>query len=279
MDLNNLFSLEGRIALVTGGATGIGRMAAEALVAAGARVLIVSRKGHACEEVAAELNAAGYTGRAEGFAGDIGTENGVRALAAEIGKRIDRLHILVNNAGVSWGTQLGEFPYSVWDKVMSVNVTGPFALTQAMLPLLKAAATEDDPARVINTGSVMGEVPLGETVYSYAASKAAVHHMIRVLAKELAGARITVNAIAPGPLQSKMTRFAIGHDEGERKMQRHVPRGRIGRPDNIGGCLLFPCGRGGSFLTGAILPVAAASTSRPGRRFSAATERAERWRS
>ena len=253
--LERLFSLGGKTALVTGGATGIGRMIATALAAAGAEVFIASRKLEACEATAAEINAEGLGGKVIALAGDVSSEEGVAALANAITERTERLHILVNNAGVSWGAPLGEFPYAAWNKVMSVNVVGVFALTQALLPLLEASASDDDPSRILNLGSVMGAQPLSENVYSYAASKAAVHHLTKSLAKELAIRRITVNAFAPGPFQSKMTAFATGTDEKAEKIGKGVPLGRIGLADDIAGAALFVCGRSGAYITGAILPI------------------------
>lgn len=255
MTPETLFSLNGKTALVTGGATGIGRMAAEALVRAGARVLIASRKGEACEAMAAELNALDAPGSAEGFTGDISNEDGINALVDEVNKRTKTLDILMNNSGVSWGAPMGQFPYAAWDKVMSVNVTGIFDLTQKLLPLLMKSASDDDPARVVNVGSVMGEVPMGDGAYSYAASKAAVLHLTKIMAKEFASYRVTVNALAPGPFVSRMTAFAT-EDEGKReRVGKSVPLGRVGRDEDIGGCMLFLCGRGGSYVTGAVLPV------------------------
>ncbi|MEX5564789.1 SDR family oxidoreductase [Pseudophaeobacter sp. 1A16562] len=251
----DLFSLEGKTALITGGATGIGRMAAEAMVRAGARVLIASRKGDACVAVAEELNAMDAPGSAEGFAADIGTVEGIDALVEEIKTRTPALHILMNNSGVTWGAPLGQFPHQAWEKVMSVNVAGVFDLTQKLLPLLIASSDADDPARVINVGSVMGEIPMGDGAYSYAASKAAVIHMSKILAKELAHQHVTVNALAPGPFVSRMTAFATGDEEKREKVGNDVPLGRVGRDDDIAGCVLFLAGRGGSYVTGAVIPV------------------------
>ena len=252
---SEIFDLTGKVALVTGGATGIGRMAATGLVGAGARVLIASRKAEACEAVAEELNAMGLPGRAEGFGGDVASEDGIAALVTEVQARTDRLDILMNNAGRTWGAPLGQFPHEGWAKVMDLNVTGMFHLTQSLLPMLKASGAEGDPARVVNVGSVMGEVPMGDGAYSYAVSKAAVHHMTRILAKELAASNITVNAIAPGPFQSKMTAFAtVGEGKADRVGQ-NVPLGRIGADEDIAGCLQFLCGKGGGYVTGAVIPV------------------------
>lgn len=255
MTPDTLFSLHGKTALVTGGATGIGHMAAEALVRAGARVLIASRKADACEAIAAELNALGAPGSAEGFGGDIGSKEGIAALAEEVRKRTQKLDILVNNAGVTWGAPLPDFPYEAWEKVMSVNVAGVFELTRQLLPLLVSAGSVDDPARVVNIGSVMGERPMGDGAYSYAASKSAVIHLSQILAKELAGQAITVNALAPGPFPSRMTAFALRDSEAQDKVGNDVPLQRVGRDEDIAGCVLFLCGRGGAYVTGAVIPV------------------------
>jgi NAD(P)-dependent dehydrogenase (short-subunit alcohol dehydrogenase family) len=255
MDIQTLFGLDGKVALVTGGATGIGRMAAESLVRAGATVLLASRKGEACEVVAAELNALGANGKAIGFAGDVGTEEGVDALVAAVKDRTETLDILMNNAGITWGAPMGQFPFKAWDKVMNVNVAGLFDLTQKLLPMLKASGTVDDPARVVNVGSVMGEREMGDGAYSYSASKAAVIHLSKILAKELAGDAITVNALAPGPFVSRMTAFATHDEEMRSKVGDDVPLKRVGRDEDIAGCMLFLCGRGGAYITGAVVPV------------------------
>jgi len=253
--LEDLFSVRGKTALVTGGATGIGRMAATALAMAGAAVMIASRKGEDCARTADEINASGAAGKVEGFSGNVGTEEGVAALAEEVGKRTDRLHILLNNAGLTWGEPLETFPYKAWSRVLDVNVTGLFHLTKSLLPLLEKAASHADPARIINLGSVMGTQPIADGAYSYTASKAAVHHLTRTLANELAGRHMTVNAFAPGPFQSRMTAFATGTDEKAEKVGSHVLLGRIGSPDDIAGATLYLCSKAGSYITGAILPI------------------------
>ncbi len=255
MTPENLFGLSGKTALVTGGATGIGRMAATGLVAAGARVLIASRKGDACVAVAKEINTLGYSGHAQGFAGDVGSEAGISDLISAVTSHTDTLNILMNNAGRTWGAPLGNFPYDAWEKVMSLNVTGMFHLSQGLSNMLAASGSADDPSRIVNVGSVMGEVPMGDGAYSYAVSKSGVHHMTRILAKEWAHRHITVNALAPGPFQSGMTAFAIGQDNGADRVGHRVPAGRVGRPTDIAACLQFLCGYGGSYITGAVIPV------------------------
>jgi NAD(P)-dependent dehydrogenase (short-subunit alcohol dehydrogenase family) len=167
----------------------------------------------------------------------------------------DQLPILVNNAGATWGAPLEEFPQSGWDRVIGTNVEGVFHLTVALLPALRAAASADDPARVINIGSIDGLRPSGMENYSYSASKAAVHMLTRHLAQRLAPEQITVNAIAPGPFESKMTAFMFASDEGRAAVVSIVPLGRIGRPDDAAGLVQFLCSRAGSYLTGNVIPL------------------------
>ncbi|PHP66451.1 3-oxoacyl-ACP reductase [Zhengella mangrovi] len=253
--LEELFSVKGKTALVTGGATGIGRMCATGLAMGGAHVMIASRKAEACQATADEINAMGLPGRVEGFGGDVATEAGVDALVAEVARRTDRLNILVNNAGLTWGEPYETFPYKAWSRVFDVNVTGLFHLTRQLTGMLDAAATDEDPARIINLGSVMGTQPIADGAYSYTASKAAVHHLTKTLAIEFAARRITVNAFAPGPFQSKMTAFATAGDENAKRIGARVPLGRIGAPSDVAGAALYLCSRAGSYITGCILPL------------------------
>ena len=250
--LPDLFSVKGRVALVTGGGSGLGRVCAEALLSAGARVLIASRKAEVCEAAAKELS---EIGPCEGFGGAVQSEAGVAALADEVRRRTGELHILVNNAGVSWGEPYEDYPWKAFDRVLSVNVTGLFALTRELTPLLKRAATPERPTSVVNLGSVMGIVTQAENAYAYSASKAAVHHLTRILAAEFAAAHVTVNAIAPGPFPSNMTKYAIGDEAGRAHAASAVPIGRVGHPQDLAGTLLYLTGRAGAYTTGAVVPL------------------------
>jgi NAD(P)-dependent dehydrogenase (short-subunit alcohol dehydrogenase family) len=248
-DPSTLFSVAGKRVLVTGGSRGIGEMVARGFLQAGATVLISARKADACRAAADEL---GALGPCTAVPADVATPDGVATLVEAVGPE---LHVLVNNAGATWGAPLEEYPDAAWDKVLGVNVKAPFALTRALLPALRKAATTDDPARVINVGSIEGiQVPELEN-YAYPASKAAVHMLTRNLALRLAGEAITVNAIAPGPFDSKMMAFVLDDPDGRATVAGHVPLGRVGRPDDMAGTALFLASRAGAYITGAIIPV------------------------
>ncbi|MEN9645861.1 MAG: hypothetical protein RL238_2530 [Actinomycetota bacterium] len=248
--MSDLFSLEGKTALVTGGSRGIGFMIASGLLQAGASVIISSRKQHELDEAQEALSKLGHV---QAVRADVSTLDGVEALATEVAGRFPVLNILVNNAGATWGMPLDDFDEHAWDKVMDTNVKGVFFLTQKLLPQLRAGGTHDDPARVINIGSIDGLHVNPMDTYSYAASKAGVHHLTRALARKLGPEHITVNAVAPGPFESKMmaaTLRAFGDN-----IASSAPLRRIGRPDDMAGVTVFLASRAGSYVTGAVIPV------------------------
>jgi NAD(P)-dependent dehydrogenase (short-subunit alcohol dehydrogenase family) len=250
--MSGLFDVSGKTALVTGGSRGIGLMIARGLVQAGARVIVSSRKA---DDVAAAAQELASLGDCHAIAGDVSTPEGTAALAQATQARFEALDILVNNAGATWGARLEEFPPAAWDRVAHTNVEGVFHLTVALLEQLRAAATANEPSRVINIGSVDGlRTPAVEN-YSYSASKAAVHMLTRHLAKRLASEGITVNAIAPGPFESKMMAFILDNPETRHAVEQAVPLGRIGRPDDVAGLVLFLASRAGSYLTGTVIPL------------------------
>jgi NAD(P)-dependent dehydrogenase (short-subunit alcohol dehydrogenase family) len=250
INVQDLFSIKDKVALVTGGSRGIGLMIARGFLEAGAKVYISSRKKDVCDETAKQL---AEVGECISIPADLSTVEGCKLLADDIKAREQALHILVNNAGAVWGAPLEEFPEVGWDKVMDTNVKGIFFLTQQLLPLLEKAARPDDPARVINTGSIDGiKVPSVEN-YSYSPSKAAVHHLTRVLAVKLGRRNITVNAIAPGPFESKMTEWML--DNFRDSIEAHCPLGRIGQPSDMAGVAIYLASRAGAYVNGVVIAV------------------------
>lgn len=249
---SELFSVAGKNFVVTGGTRGIGMMVARGLLEAGGNVIISSRKVDACEAAEAELS---QLGSCKAVAADVGTAEGVQQLADFVASNFDAVHVLVNNAGASWGAPIEEYPDEAWDRVMHTNVKGIFELTQKLLPQLRVAAEPGDPARVINIGSIDGlRVPPMEN-YAYSASKAAVHMLTRHLATRLASEQIAVNAIAPGPFQSKMTAFFLDDEEKRAAVSTTVPLGRIGEPDDVVGTVIFLSSKAGSYLSAAVIPL------------------------
>jgi len=250
--IDGLFGVAGKTALVTGGARGIGLMIARAFVENGAKVYISSRKADVCESVAAELS---QSGECIAIAGDLSQPADVERVASEIAAREQELHILVNNAGNNWGAPLAEYDEAAWERVLSLNLKGLFHVTRELVPLLKNAGNAEDrnPARVINIGSIDGlHVPQFDT-YAYAASKAAVHHLTHVLAKELGKDQITVNAIAPGFFPSKMTDWIFTHHGTE--LLARCPLGRFGEPEDMAGIAIFLASRAGAYVNGAVIPI------------------------
>jgi len=250
--VNDLFEVSGKTALVTGGSRGIGLMIARALVQAGVRVIVSSRKE---DDVKAAARLLSEFGDCEAIPGDVSRPEGAAALAAATRERFPALDILVNNAGATWGAPLEDFAAGGWDRVAHTNVEGVFHLTVALLPALRAAGEAEDPARVINIGSIDGLRTPSVENYSYSASKAAVHMLTRHLAKRLAQEHVTVNAIAPGPFESKMMAFILDNPETREMVEESVPLGRIGRPDDIAGLTLFLASRAGSYMTGTVIPL------------------------
>lgn len=246
--MNDLFSLKGRTALITGGSRGIGRMMAAGFLAQGARVYISARKAAACDQTARELSALGFC---VSLPGDVATVEGARALAAAFAAREEKLDILVNNAGAAWGAPFDEFPEAGWDKVVDTNLKGPFFLTQALIAQLRLAG-KDRLAKVINIASIDGVSVNPQETYSYAASKAGLIHMTRRMALRLIKDNIAVTAIAPGAFPSDMNREARDHAE---EVSNHIPAGRIGNADDIAGAAIYLASRAGDYVVGETLVV------------------------
>jgi NAD(P)-dependent dehydrogenase (short-subunit alcohol dehydrogenase family) len=247
---NDLFTLKGRVALVTGGSRGIGRMIAAGYIAQGAKVYISSRKADVCEKTAAELSKGG--GQCIALPVDASTVAGAQSLAKALAAKEPKLDILVNNAGAAWLEKFDKFPEKGWDKVMDLNVKTPFFLTQALAPQLRAAASKDRPAKVINIVSIDGVSVNPQETYSYHASKAGLIHLTRRMALELIKDNIVMSAIAPGAFASDMNTTA--RDQGA-EVAKRIPAQRIGRDDDMAGAAIYLASRAGDYVVGTTLVV------------------------
>lgn len=256
--LQNLFSMQGKICVITGGSRGLGSFMAQGFLQAGAkRVYITARKAEACEAAAKALS---EFGECIALPADVATNEGMASLVKALHEREDHIDVLVNNAGTGWAGEFGQFPEKGWDKVMDINAKSPFFLTQALLPLLKKNASAGSFSSVINIGSIAGIVGNGLDNYTYAISKTAVHQLTRVLAKELAESHIRVNAIAPGRFYSKMTEFLSSNQEEFEKECEIIPMHRWGEPSDIAGVAIMLASKAGGFITGQIIPVDGGTT-------------------
>ena len=254
MKLDDLFSVAGKRVLVTGGSRGIGEMIAAGFVANGAKVYISSRKAEACDATAERLSIE-FGGECHSLPADLSGLPGVEELAGAIAEREDGLDVLINNAGVSWGAPLEEFPEKGWDKVMDTNVKGPFFLIQKLLPLLESAGSAEVPSRIVNIGSIDGLRPPVFETFSYGPSKAAIHALTRQLGVQLAPRHVLVNAIAPGPFPTWMLSTGVGgggdveNTDWDAVATRN-PTGRVGTPEDIAGLAIYLCSRAGEFTIG-----------------------------
>ena len=244
--MRDLFNVKGKVAVVTGGSRGIGAMIARGFVENGVKTYITARKEEELQATATELSA---LGDCIAIPSNLATLEGVTAFADAIKGREEQVHILVNNAGATWGAEFEDFPEAGWDKIMDLNVKSLFFLTQQLLGSLRAAGSDEDPARVINIGSINGFSNPHMKNYSYSASKAAVHHLTRHLAADLAGEYINVNAIAPGFFPSKMTAHML-EEENQTEMLKAIPRGRLGNPEDAAGTAIYLSSRASAWVTG-----------------------------
>ncbi len=255
--LKDLFSVTGKVVIVTGGSRGIGEMIAAGFLANGAKVYISSRKADACEATAQRLVDA-YGGECFAIPADLSTMEGIQSFSEAFKAREQRLDVLINNAGVAWGAPLEEFPEKGWDRVMDTNVKGPFFLIQAMLPLLEEAGNHENPSRVINVGSIDGiKTPVFDN-FSYGPSKAAIHHLTRVMAAHLIKRNIIVNGIAPGPFPTWMLSTGVGgggdlENTDWDAVGKGNPRGRVGTAEDVAGLAIFLASKASGFTVGDII--------------------------
>lgn len=254
----HMFGVRDKVALVTGGTRGIGFMISEGLVRAGARVYVASRKVEACTETEAELSKYGHC---KALPCDISTINGCKELAEDLRSHEQQLHILVNNAGVTWSMDIDEFTEKAWDKIMDLDAKSPFFLTQALLPELRRAATPEDRASIVNITSVNGLKPGGLRNYSYVVAKAGLGQLSAQMARDLMSDHINVNAIAPGPFKSKMTAPMFATEEQDRQVTESFPMKRWGAMEDIAGLTIFFSSKAGSYVTGMTIPCDGGSTT------------------
>jgi len=246
--INDLFSVAGKVAIVTGGSRGIGRMIAEGFVENGVRTYITARKADACAETAAELS---KKGECIALPADLSTKEGREAFVAEITAREAKIDILVNDAGAAWGAPFEEYPDEGYDKVMDINVKAIFTLTRDLMPLLKQGASQQNPSRVINIGSIDGLRVSTMDNFAYGASKAAVHFLTKNLALRLGPKGVTVNAIAPGAFQSNMMNATL--EKFQDKIESENPLGRIGSPEDMAGLALYLASNASKYMTGQVI--------------------------
>lgn len=248
LKLNDLFAVAGKTAIVTGGSRGIGRMIAEGFVSNGVKTYITARKAEACMETAAELS---KIGECIAIPADLSSDEGRKAFVSEIKQREEKLDILVNNAGAAWGASFEEYPDEGYDKVMDINVRAMFTLTRDLMPLLTNGASMDNPSRVINIGSIDGLRVSSTDNFAYGASKAAVHFLTKNLAVRLAPQGLTVNAIAPGPFESKMMESTL--EQHKARIEEENPLGRIGNTQDMAGLALFLSSAATTYMNGQII--------------------------
>ena len=247
--IEQLFTLQGKTALITGGGKGIGAMMTQGLIESGADVIIASRSLETCEAFAAEMNKLGK-GKCTGMTVDLSSVENITTFAEKLSDQVGHLDILINNSGASWGAPLEDYPEKGWDKVMDLNVKAVFFLTKSLLPLLKKQASQENPSRIVMISSVAAVSPDSMMAYSYGPSKAAVKQLGKELAKDLVTDHILVNTIGPAVFESNMTKaFDMT------QMAALHPVGRIGKATDIAGLAIFLCSKASSFITGTYIPL------------------------